>query len=73
MCIWTRETMNSHMKGGTVLRVSEEEKFLGVVMTKSTKPPRQCADASGKANSTLGMPRRTTVTKDKDTVLTSYR
>src|SRR6218665_411275 len=32
-------------------------------------PSRQCAEASKKANSTLGMIRRTIVTRDKDTIL----
>ena len=36
-------------------------------MHRNAKPPRQCAEASKKANSTLGMIRRTIVTRDKDT------
>ena len=49
--------------------MSEEEKGLGVIMHRSAKPSRQCAKASKKANSTLGMIRRTIVTRDKDTTL----
>ena len=36
-------------------------------MRNSAYPPRQYAEASGKANLTLGKIRRTTVTRDKDT------
>ena len=54
---------------GKVLKVSEEERDLGVIMHRSAKPLRQCAEASKKANSTLGMIRRTIVTRDKDTIL----
>src|SRR5678816_952042 len=59
--------------GGMVLKVSEEERDLGVIMHKSAKPSRQCAEASKKANSTLGMIRRTIVTRDKDTILRLYK
>src|SRR6218665_3105677 len=59
--------------GGKVLKVSEEERDLGVIMHRSAKPSRQCAEASKKANSTLGMIRRTIVTRDKDTILRLYK
>ena len=68
----TREELSYEM-GGKVLKVSEEERDLGVIMHKSAKPSRQCAEASKKANSTLGMIRRTTVTRDKDTILMLYK
>ena len=55
------------------MKVSEEEKDLGLIMHKSAKPSRQCAEASKKANSTLGMIRRTIVTRDKDTILRLYK
>src|SRR6218665_718815 len=58
--------------GGKVLKVSEEERDLGVIMHRSAKPSRQCAEASKKANSTLGMI-RTIVTRDKDTILRLYK
>src|SRR6218665_1558232 len=32
--------------GGKVLKVSEEERDLGVIMHRSAKPSRQCAEAS---------------------------
>src|SRR6218665_3837801 len=41
-------------------------------MHRSAKPSRQCAEASKKVNSTLGMIRRTIVTRDKDTILRLY-
>src|SRR6218665_4059181 len=63
----------SYEMGGKVLKVSEEERELGVIMHRSVKPSRQCAEASKKANSTLGMIRRTIVTRDKDTILRLYK
>src|SRR6218665_2359050 len=56
--------------GGKMLKVSEEERDLGVIMHRSAKPSRQCAEASKEANSTLGMIRRT---RDKDTILRLYK
>ena len=41
--------------GGKVLKVSEEERDLGVIIHRSAKPSRQCVEASKKANSTFGM------------------
>src|SRR6218665_13665 len=63
----------SYEMGGKVLKVSNEERDLGVIMHRSAKPSRQCAEASKKANSTLGMIRRTIVTRDKDTILRLYK
>src|SRR6218665_353019 len=63
----------SYEMGGKVLKVGEEERDLGVIMHRSAKPSRQCAEASKKANSTLGMVRRTIVTRDKDTILRLYK
>jgi len=57
----------SYEMGGKVLKVSEEERDLGVIIHRSVKLSRQCAEAAKKANSTLGMTRRTIVTRDKDT------
>jgi hypothetical protein len=68
-----RNSEFSYEMGGMVLKVSEEERDLGVIMHKSAKPSRQCAEASKKANSTLGMIRRTIVTRDKDTILRLYK
>src|SRR6218665_2112943 len=59
--------------GGKVFKVSEKERDLGVIMHRSAKPSRQCAEASKKANSTLGMIRRTIVTRDKDRILRLYK
>jgi len=39
---------------------------LKVIMHKNAKPSRQCAEASRKTNSTVGMIRRTIVTRGKD-------
>jgi len=48
-----------------ILKVSEDERDLEVIMHKSAKPSRQCAEVSKKANSTLGMIRRTIVTRTR--------
>src|SRR6218665_3067333 len=63
----------SYEMGGKVLKGSEEERDLGVIMHRSAKPSRQCAEASKMANSTLGMIRRTIVTRDQDTILKLYK
>src|SRR6218665_531230 len=63
----------SYVMEGKVLKDSEEERDLGVIMLRRTKPSRQCAEASKKANTTLGMIRRTIVTRDKDTILRLYK
>src|SRR6218665_3149406 len=62
-----------YVMGGKVLKVSEEERDLGVIMHRSAKPSWQCAEASKMANSTLGIIRRTVVTRDKDTILRLYK
>src|SRR6218665_2369336 len=56
--------MRTEVMGGKVLKMSEEERDLGVIMHRSAKPSRQCAEASKKANSTVGMIRKTIVTRD---------
>src|SRR6218665_1178415 len=63
----------SYEMGGKVLKVSEEERDLGVIMHRSAKPSRQCTEALKKANSTVGMIRRTIVTRDKDAILRLYK
>src|SRR6218665_773361 len=63
----------SYGMGGKLLKVSEEERDLGVIMHRSAKPSRECAEAAKKANSTVGMIRRTIVTRDKDTIPRLYK
>src|SRR6218665_3762761 len=63
----------SYVMGGKVLKAREEERNLGVIMHRIAKPSRQCAEASKKANSTLGMIRRTIVTRNTDTILRLYK
>src|SRR6218665_850682 len=63
----------SYEMGSKVLKVNEEEGDLGVIRHRSAKPSRQCAEASTKANSTLGMIRQTIVTRDKDTIPNLYK
>jgi len=55
------------------MKASEEERDLGVIMHRSAKPSSQCAEASKKANSILGMITWTIVTRDKDTILRLYK
>ena len=38
----------SYVMGGKVLKVSEEERYSGVIMHRGAKPSRQCAEASKK-------------------------
>src|SRR6218665_2176602 len=76
MCCYAHGKGNkelSYVVGGKVLKVSEEERDLGVIMHRSAKPSKQCAETSKKANSTLGMIRRTIVTRDKHTILRLYK
>src|SRR6218665_3600351 len=63
----------SYEMGGKALKASEKDRDLGVIMHRSAKPSRQCAEASKRVNSTLGMIRRTIVTRDKDTMLRLYK
>jgi hypothetical protein len=59
--------------GGRLLRVSEEEKDLGVIIHKSAKQSRQCTEAAKKANRVLGMIKRTIISRDKDILLRLYK
>ena len=55
--------------GGVTLRVSEEERDLGVIMHISAKPSRQCMEAAKKTNRILGMK----VSREQDVVLRLYK
>ena len=59
--------------GGTILRETEEERDLGVIVNNSTKPSRQCAEAAKKANKVLGMIKRTIVSREKEIMLELYK
>ena len=49
--------MNYEM-GGTILRKTVKEKYLGVTMNANTKVAEQCRTAASKGNQVLGMIRR---------------
>lgn len=68
-----RNKENTYELGGHTLRAVEEERDLGVVMHKSGKVARQCAEAAKKGNRALGQIKRTIVNKDKDTILRLYK
>jgi len=59
--------------GGIVLRTTEEERDLGVIVNSSAKPSRQCAEAAGKANKVLGMIKRTIISREKEIMLELYK
>jgi len=59
--------------GGTILRETEEERDLGVIVNNSNKPSRQCAEAAKKANKVLGMIKRTIVSREKEIMLELYK
>ena len=59
--------------GDRKLRVTEEEKDLGVIIHRSAKPSRQCIEAANKANKVLGLIRRTVISRDKNIILRLYK
>src|SRR6218665_3888145 len=63
----------SHEVGCKLLKASEEERDLGVIIHRSAKPSMHCVEASKKDNSTLGMIKKTIVTRDKDAMLRLYK
>jgi hypothetical protein len=52
---------------------TEEEKDLGVVVSKNFKVSRQCAKAAKKGNQMLGMIKRTIMSKKKKVILSLYK
>ena len=59
--------------GGKRLRLTEEEKDLGVIIHQSTKPSRQCTESATKANRILGLIKRTVVSREKNIILNLYK
>ena len=57
---------------GQMLNQSEQERDLGVIMHKSGKSTKECA-AAKRANRTLGMTKRTVVSKSKSITLKLYK
>ena len=52
---------------------TEEEKDLGVIISKSFKVSRQCAEAAKKGNQMLGLIKRTITTRKKKVMLSLYK
>ena len=65
--------MGGYAPGGTVLKVVQEEKDLGVMISNSLKPYAQCAKAAKTANSVLGQMSRSFHYRDKDTWIRLYK
>lgn len=62
-----------YIMGGVVLRSSEEEKDLGVIVHNSGKPSRQCMEAAKRANKILGIIKRTIISRNQDILLRLYK
>ena len=58
---------------GQQLKTTEEERDLGVIMTRNLKPAAQCAKAAKKANMVLGQISRSFHYKDKDVFVRMYK
>ena len=56
---------STYKLGGDIVKVEDEEKDLGIVVTRALKSSSQCAAAAKSANKTLGMISRTFVNRDK--------
>jgi len=69
-----RENMGwNYVMNGKRLKVVEEEKDLGVLLTRDMKVSVQCGGAYAKANKMLGLIRRVIVNKRKDIMLRLYK
>jgi len=56
---------STYKLGGDIVKVEDEEKDLGIVVTRALKSSSQCAAAAKSANKTLGMISRMFVNRDK--------
>ena len=63
----------SYTMGDKVLEVVEEERDLGVVIHQSLKSSSQCAKVVKAANATLGMIKRTFITRNKSVLMQLYK
>ena len=59
--------------GGIVLKTSEEERDLGVIVHTNGKPSRQCVEAAKRGNKVLGMVKRTMLSRNKDLIIRLYK
>jgi hypothetical protein len=58
MHVGTHNPAYEYFMRGVRLEVTEEEKDIGVAVTKNLKPSAQCSKAAGRASSVLGQLRR---------------
>ena len=63
----------SYIMGNKVLEAVEEERDLGVLIHQSMKSSSQCAKVAKAANATLGMMKRTFITRNKTTLIQLYK
>jgi hypothetical protein len=63
----------SYSMGNNVLESVTEERDLGVIIHQSLKSSSQCVKAVKSANATLGMIKRTFITRNKTTLLQLYK
>jgi hypothetical protein len=64
---------NEYSLYGSRLKSSEQEKDLGVLVDKSLKFSEQCNVVASRANSQLGMIKRTIVSRDKGIITKLYK
>ena len=58
---------------GQTLNCAVEERDLGVIIHKSLKPARQCAQTAKKGNQILGLIKRNIVSRDKFIIMKLYK
>ena len=73
MHIGKKNKNHKYELGGKELKITTEERDLGVIMHYSLKPSRQCAEAAKKGNRILGLMKRTIVSRDKDIITRLYK
>jgi hypothetical protein len=62
-----------YFMGGTKLGTTEEEKDIGVTVTRNLKPSVQCSRAAGRASAVLGQIRRNFHYRDRHTFIKLYK
>jgi hypothetical protein len=73
MHVGTHNPAYEYYMRGVRLEVTEEEKDIGVAVTKNLKPSAQCSKAAGRASSVLGQLRRNFHYRDRYTFLRLYK
>lgn len=73
MHIGKKNVQNEYEMNGVKLKETENERDLGVIISKNGKTSEQCLAAAKKGNSVLGMIKRNIKWKDKDTIIRLYK